>query len=258
MAVNAALADDAPGFLEMVGVALEERLDGRTQRQSAPPGSSTAQLLHGARQLRQDRSAAILVDGLSDHELAYDLFGRLRDELWRSRHSWAVATRARDSAPLRTPPADAFWSSIVEIPPLSLAETERFLRIGLSEDEFQSVDPDRPIAGTYPRHLIRWARDRLEGPLQEQAGIRDPLWFLSRADVGRGEAMALVELHGLGRPVSVHDDEFLSALGWSRPYAQRVLAGLEERGLLRSIPERNEQPGRPRKLYEINPAPPPE
>lgn len=73
---------------------------------------------------------AILVDGLIDSDVGYDLFGRLRDELWSSGHSWAVAVRPRDSAALRTPPADAFWSTVVEIPALTTEETERLLHLG--------------------------------------------------------------------------------------------------------------------------------
>jgi len=66
----------------------------------------------------------------------------------------------------------------------------------------------------------------------------------------------MAELIGLGRPVSAHDPELLERLGWSRPYAQRILSHLESAGLLRAIPERNPQrTGRPRKLYEPSPSP---
>lgn len=63
----------------------------------------------------------------------------------------------------------------------------------------------------------------------------------------------MIEIQGLGRPVSVHDADLLDRLGWSRPYAQRILSTLEANGILRSIPERRDAPGRPRKLYELNP-----
>ena len=80
----------------------------------------------------------------------------------------------------------------------------------------------------------------------------------SNAPRRRGRATqaagAMVELLGLGRPVSAHDPELLERLGWTRPYAQRILAHLESAGLVRSMPERGgERAGRPRKLYEPNP-----
>jgi len=255
--VNAAPADDAASLLELVDEALEERLVDRPQTPSPETGSRTARLLRAARRLRREQSAAILVDGLIDPNLGYDLFGRLRDELWSSGHSWAVAVRARDSAVLRTPPADAFWTTVVEIPTLTPEETEGLLKLGLSPQEQNTVDANRPIAGVHPRYLIRWAQDLLDhGEHSELAASPWHLHLEKASDLGRSEAMAVAELQGLGRPVSAHDSELLERLGWSRPYAQRILSGLEERGLLRSIPERRDKAGRPRKLYELNPTPP--
>ncbi len=254
--VNAALADDAASLLELVDVALENRLGDGSRASSSEIGSPTVRLLQAARRLRREHSAAILIDGLLDAALGYDVFGRLRDELWSAGHSWAVAVRARDSAVLRTPPADAFWSTVVEIPALTAEETDRLLHLGLSANEYKTVHANRPIAGVHPRYLIRWAQDLLDhGEPTGPAGAR---WqrYLHQAYLGRSEDMVVAELQGLGRPVSAHDPELLERLGWSRPYAQRILSGLEERGLLRSIPERRDKAGRPRKLYELNPTPP--
>lgn len=254
--VNAALADDAASLLELVNLALEDRLADGSRAPSPEIGSPTVRLLQAARRLRREHSATILIDGLIETDLGYDVFGRLRDELWSAGHSWAVAVRARDSAVLRTPPADAFWSTVVEIPALTAQETDRLLHLGLSPHEYKTVNASRPIAGVHPRYLIRWAQDLIDhGEPNSPAGSR---WqrYLHQADLGRSEDMAVAELRGLGRPVSVHDPELLERLGWSRPYAQRILSGLEERGLLRSIPERGDKAGRPRKLYELNPIPP--
>jgi energy-coupling factor transporter ATP-binding protein EcfA2 len=253
--VNGTLADDAGGFLDLVEAMLEEHLVGASEQPRARNESDLVRLVHAARRLRRDQSVAILVDGPISQPVAYDLFGRLRDELWSTGHSWTVAVRPADSAALRTPPADAFWSRMVEIPPLDLDETRQLLEAGLSSDEHRFIDQDRPISGVYPRNLIQWVRERLEGGDDKRQLATDPQWFLTDTEVGRSEAIALTELQGLGRPVSVHDEDFLKRLGWSRPYAQRVLSGLEARGFLRSIPERNDQPGRPRKLYELSPPP---
>ena len=254
--VNGSLADDASEVLELVDTALEERLPRESPPVPVDEGPASSRLLRRARRLERKRLATIIVDDLADPDSCFDLFGRLRDELWRLGHSWAVAVRPRDSAALRTPPADAFWARVVEIPPLSQEETDRLLLGGLTGEEYMTLDADQPISGVHPRYVIHWAQDMLE-PVEHQDGRRlEPQWHFERAsELGRSEAMAVAELQALDRPVSAHDPELLERLGWSRPYAQRILSNLEEHELVRSIPERRDKPGRPRKLYELNPSP---
>jgi energy-coupling factor transporter ATP-binding protein EcfA2 len=244
VSVNAGLAGDAAGLLELVADALGP---------AAEDGGGGAGLLRAVRRLRRDAPAAIMVDGLIDPDVGYDVFGRLRDELWDLGHAWAVAVRPRDSAALRTPPADAFWSSVVEIPPLEADEVARLLRLGLRPEELRRVEGGPAVAPAHPRQVIRAARAALD-PGAEGVSHR----HLERAaGLGRGEALAAAELRDLGRPVSAGDPELLERLSWSRAYAQRILSNLEEHGVVRSIPERSDRPGRPRKLYELNPTLPP-
>jgi hypothetical protein len=245
--VNAGLAVDAEGLLALVN----SELGGETDTVPArSPATGVASLLAAARRLRREDPVAILVDGLLDPDVAFDLFGRLRDELWELGHVWLVAVRPRDSAPLRTPPADAFWGAIVEIPLLSVSEIADLLRRGLDEDEYRLVDDavEWVITGAHPRTVIRMAQFVLA-----HGGVEVGVDELTRraAALGRSEELAMVELIGMGHPVSAHDPELLQHLGWSRPYAQRVLSKLENEGLLQSMPERDtDRPGRPRKLYE--------
>lgn len=253
--VNAALADDATDLLDLVRVAVDERLGPPKAERPEDATRGAEGLLRAVRRLRGETELVILVDGLIDADVGYDTFGRLRDELWALGHAWMVAVRPRDSAVLRTPPADAFWSTVMEIPPLDQETTSRLLRRGLSDQELRIVERDQPIAGAHPRYVIRAAQDALarEGAVGGSAtgGGQKHLEWASQ--LGRGEAMVVAELIGLGRPLSAHDPDLLQRLGWSRPYAQRILSHLEDQGVLRSIPERNDRPGRPRKLYELNP-----
>jgi energy-coupling factor transporter ATP-binding protein EcfA2 len=255
--INAAVADDATELLDLVDAGLDARLNGGRDTDEAAPRSSGPGLLRAARRLRRDEPTVILVDGLIDTDVGYDVFGRLRDELWALGHTWAVAVRPRDSAALRTPPADAFWSTVIEIPPLQPEETERLLRLGLTDDELSTVNRHGPIPGAHPRYAIRAAQDVLDRSDDVGTAARRQEHLERASLLGRSEAMAVAELQGLGRPVSAHDPELLEQLGWSRPYAQRILSHLEERGVLRSIPERSDRAGRPRKLYELNPDLPP-
>jgi energy-coupling factor transporter ATP-binding protein EcfA2 len=253
--VSAALARDAHELLSLVDVALRERLGDREQDRAAVPISSGRGLLADVRRLPRSVPAVILVDGLLDPEVGYDVFGRLRDELWALGHAWALAIRPRDSATLRTPPADAFWGAVVEIPPLNHEETERLLRLGLDDHEYHQVDRDRSIAGAHPRSVIRDAQALLDRDAGAAGPSMGPELSRRASLLGRSEGMAMAELQGIGRLVSAHDPELLERLGWSRAYAQRILSHLEAARLVRSIPERSDRPGRPRKLYEPNPDP---
>ena len=251
--VNAAPAGDAVSFLELVSLALGDDGPGGSDRPSASLGDAVS-LLVAVRRLRAKDAAIIVVDDLSDAEIGYTVFGRLRDELWEAGHVWLVAARPRDSGALRSPPADAFWGAVVEIPPLDADEVTSLLTRGLDDDEYARVASDRALSGILPRALIRDVQRRLaaDGPPDDVALSTK---LEERANhLGRSEAMAMAELLGIGRPVSAHDPDLLERLGWSRPYAQRMLSHLESAGLVRSFPERTgERTGRPRKLYEPNP-----
>ncbi len=104
--------------------------------------------------------------------------------------------RPRDSATLRTPPADAFWGAVVEIPPLNHEETERLLRLGLGDREYRQVDRDRSIAGAHPRSVIRDAQALLERDARAAGPAMGPE-LLRRANLlGRSEGMVMAELQG--------------------------------------------------------------
>jgi predicted transcriptional regulator/energy-coupling factor transporter ATP-binding protein EcfA2 len=244
--VNGALTDDTEELLEAVADALSE--PGEVPRLGHPPNSNA--LLELTRAIGRRPETVIALDGLRDEKIAFDLFGRLRDELWAAGHAWLVASRPQDATKLRMPPADAFWAKVVEIAPLDHEETEEFLRRGLEPQEFEDIGAERPPAGLHPRLLIREAEGHLEG---RGSGRLERLQQLidAAAEIGRSESMAMVELIELGHPASAHDAEMLERLGWSRAYAQRILSSLESAGLVRSIHEpAGERPGRPRKLYE--------
>jgi hypothetical protein len=249
--VNAALADDAETLLEEVEECLD-RLDGEADEDTPPRLPQPPGLLSLARAISAHRPAVIILDGLLDEEIGFDLFGRLRDELWAAGHIWLVAVTAPVSATLRTPPAAAFWSTVAEIPPLESNEVSDLLKRGLDSKEWHRMKGISPPSELHLRAVIREVERILEG----DGGKDERMGALieEASGIGRSEAMAMSELIGLGRPASVHDDELLDRLGWSRAYAQRIFANLEAAHLVRSIPEANkERTGRPRKLYEPNP-----
>jgi AAA domain len=247
--INASFAESAESLLREVEQALQAPDAGQGGPGSLsprPPG-----LLPLVRAIATHQPAAIILDGLRDEGVGFDLFGRLRDELWAAGHVWLVAVTPQKSAALRTPPAEAFWSTVVEIPPLESDEIRELLEKGLDSFERRKVKARYPISDVHPRELIREVEQILEG--DEGQGRRIGSLTEEAGRLGRSEAMAMTELIGLGRPVSVHDPELLDRLGWSRAYAQRIFAALETAHLVRSIPEPSkERIGRPRKLYVPN------
>lgn len=248
--VNAALAETARDLLAMIDAALPGSASSWTSGEEA---GGKARLLDLTQALAGYQPSVIFVDGLSDPEIGFDLFGRARDELWATGHSWLVAVRPKDSAALRSPPAEAFWATTVEIPPFNEEETEEFLSRGLDEDELHRLEHDLhevPTDGFHPRLLIRELEKRLEEE-PPAGGMRIGVLLHQASLLGHSEEIALVELINLGRPASAHDPELLEGLGWSRPYAQRIFSRLESANLVRSLPEPSgERAGRPRKLYE--------
>lgn len=244
--LNAALADSAADLLTLA----VKSLAGNHPPFPIDETEGSFRLLTLTRALAAQAPAVIVVDNLSDAEVAFDLFGRLRDELWAAGHTWLVAVRPVDSVALRSPPAEAFWATVVEIPPFDEREALEFLHRGLDEDELGRLHHETFVEGFYPRLLIREVEDALDQEERED-GMRIGALLVRASELGGSEELALVELINLNRPASAHDPELLDKLGWSRAYTQRLFSNLESAGLVRSLPAASgERTGRPRKLYE--------
>jgi hypothetical protein len=131
----------------------------------------------------------------------FELFGRLREEVWALPHQWVVEVSSEQSGALRQPPADAFFSAVFEIPPLDEQEIEQLLRRGLEEDEARVVlqQPKRPLMD-YPRDVVRYARSTLGGTLEGEQNAARRREVIA-AGLGRTAHMALAEIEARGAPV---------------------------------------------------------
>lgn len=242
--VDGTLASTAQDLLRLISRALGHPPD--------PAGDSDGSddpllLLDALAALPRRRDAIIVIDGSPDSDAAYTLFGRMRDQLWQLPNSWIVTATPEEGGRMRTPPADAFWSLILDVPPLDRPEIDDLLARGLDDQELARImaEPSLPLHTT-PRRVVRWVYDVLDGvnpsstaDLQIRANM-----------LGRQAIMALHAIEALGRPVSAGDPELLSYLGWTRPNAARWLARMEHAGILRSFTGATEGQGRPPKLYE--------
>jgi hypothetical protein len=255
--VDASLADSPIEFLQLVELALRSTSGDQGAIRSFmtvdPDQALPVQLTTAVAQLPTGQPTAVLVDGALADQVAYEIFGRLRDRLWTLPHTWVLATTPQRSGALRAEPAAAFWSAHVTIGEMGAEEIDELLRRGLDGDELARVQasPTYPLRDT-PRRVIQLAHDLLDGTIagnEQPARRREGI----AARLGRPESMALAELEALGRPATASDDELLARLGWKRPYTGRVLTRLEDAGVVRSFPAPREGQGRPAKLYEPNP-----
>lgn len=201
---------------------------------------------------RREHHPIVLLDHLPA-PLCWELFGRLRDELWTLDLRWVLAGNLDEQARLLAPPADAFFEHTIYLTPFNEQEIVELLA--------RRDDLDGQIAGDVRRSIA----ERCEGnPSRALALARravlaeDPL-----AAVLRGTVVDQVERE-LGRPAGrladdlarngpagPSDQDLLRRLGWSRPRAYQVFEQLERAGYVESSAERTGQPGRPRSTYRL-------
>lgn len=206
----------------------------------------------------------VLVDGIPQPGIAYGLFGGHRDDLWGLPFTWVVTGDASERRRLLQPPADSFFDAVITIEDLSDDEAKHLLELRLGSRPSRGDPAARALKGSIPslvaqamennpRRLLAMARsvvlddgdaaavtDRLAGQQAVAAGISRPA------------AMLFSELIDHG-PVSASDEGLLDSLGWTRSRVVQVMQQLAARGLVVCSSESPEGPGRPRKMWRINP-----
>jgi len=253
--IDATAAQDAMAVIDLVEANL-----------GLPPlGDDAAERLHHlARGADETNVDTIVIDGLGDPMIVHQLFGRLRDELWELPYRWIVAGQAESRDRYLTPPADAFFDSIVTLDELSEEDAAELLRRRAhavdprDEDAAEvvlgvAVQLARTITPRQPRHLLAAARDVLvKGEEDPTAWVNNWLGLQVRAsELGRPAALLFAELIDLA-PVSASDPILLERMGWTRSRATQVLRRLEEDGLVVARTETPDGPGRPRRVYSPN------
>lgn len=241
--VNAALVEDATGFLDLVinGLSRAHANSNLTSQLTAPPmsiqASETILLQEKARRLRAAPEAWILVDDLYEKKVIRTVFGGLRDFLWESGHHWVVSARPADRGAFLSPPADAFFAERINLPPLTRRELERFAEhAGTGQGKrLESLARD----ATYPREAVRTL-------LQIDTSIDTDD---AEAALGRAVAAVFQDVLALRRPVTPDDPELLAASGLSEVTLRKYLNRLAASGYLEDETARSGAPGRPRKIY---------
>jgi hypothetical protein len=221
-----------------------------------PPRTSTEGLLAGIRTVREalaqaERRPLLILDELPSGEVAHQLFGQLRDELWSLPATWVVAAETGDQASYLRPPASAFFETIVILKPLPEPDALELLRRRTADGQVSAAVLRDVVAAAEgnPRRLVELARGALlEGrSVDEAAGARAIRQERAR-DLGEAASRLVAYLETNG-PASASDERMLSELGWSRSRATQVLRELEQAGLVKASSERNDS-GR-RKVYAL-------
>lgn len=199
-----------------------------------------------------------------------ELFGALRDELWKVDARWLVTASTAHAAGLLRPPADVFFETRVSLPRLAADEVADLLRVRFDapDDAAHDAAAEALVAavaqadpGT-PRRALEMARELLAEPtvggtgLTGSQAVRVTEGSRRRAaaleQVSRPARMLAAELDSIGW-ASASDQQLLDRVGWTRPRVVQVVGELERRGLVQ-MREENTGRGRPRKLYRLTPA----
>ena len=213
-----------------------------------PPGAASTYLVRLVRDLGGEAAHMVLVDASGAAAAVYELFGRLRDELWQLDHRWVVAIDADELGTVTRPPADAFFDVEVALPPMSDDELVELLRrreTPLGETALRQI---AAASRGSPRAALQAARQAVIDGREPGDVLAARAWRETEAvRLGRPHAMLMAELERLGA-ASASDEDLLDRMGWTRERAAQVLAQLERAGLVTASTERQAR-GRPRKVF---------
>lgn len=203
-------------------------------------------------------NTVILLDDV-DSAVGHALFGRLRDELWQMPLIWGVGVDQDELGGVLSPPADAFFETVVALEPLSgedrveLVKERAIHGFGdLSATQITDLGASGP---GNPRRLVDYARLAAEDGVRPQDLIEAAAQrrIIAEEVAGRDGVMLVEVMEHLGT-VSASDPRLAAELGWQRPRIASTLVRLEQAHLARSFLEAREgRSGRPRKLYELIP-----
>jgi energy-coupling factor transporter ATP-binding protein EcfA2 len=220
-------------------------------RDNAVAGASRSVSMH-LDAIAKEKPTIILLDATAAAGPVYELFGRLRDELWQQEHRWVVAIDESERATVMKPPADAFFDLVVAIGGVPTNRLVELLARRAGDEE--GVDPkliQNAAAGAKgnPREAIRALSNAV-------VNERDPADYLSErallldeaSEIGRAPAMLMAELLDRGQ-ASPSDEDLQATLGVSRARLTQIFRGLQASHLVIAEAERPSGPGRPRTVY---------
>lgn len=251
--IDASLADDLPGLLDLVAATVRGHASIRRPPAVRPFGRAlgeTGAALAMLDELKSysfepGRTVVLVLDEIQSGGVAHALFGRLRDELWSLPFVWVVAADASRRAAFLRPPADAFFGTVIELRPLDphLMLKRRFADLPPVHSEALAR-----LSDGSPRRLIELVRQVLVENRHPRDLVAAEERIASILDRFGPSARMLVDAMRSRGSVSASDDELLERLGWTRSRATQLLKQLEAAGLVMSETEK----GGRKKLYRLS------
>jgi hypothetical protein len=217
---------------------------------ATPPIAGASRPLQSAiERIAGVKASVVLVDASGSAEAVYGFFGRLRDALWQTDHTWLVAVDHHEQATALKPPADAFFDTVIALQPFSTQDLTGLLARRVSDVPGSVLGGVAAGAEGNPRAAIRALNEAI-------VHGRDPTDVLAArgrlleraADLGRPHGMLMAELLDRGS-ASPSDDDLQKTLGISRARLTQLFRTLFEHGLVVAGRSAIEGPGRPRTLY---------
>jgi hypothetical protein len=213
--------------------------------------SVPAALLERLRVVLPERSLVLVDDLAADR--GRELFGSLRDEVWRLGLSWVVAIDTAEAAALLRPPADVFFETVVRLAPLAVPEAHDLLRrrgVDLGDSD---ADTLAQLAGGVPRRLVDLARAVVADGRPVSGLVAERTDQARRLDALGEPARALVEALADVGPAGPSDPELQRRMGVTRPRLVTLFRQLEDAGVVvELLPDRSAgTPGRPRTRYAL-------
>lgn len=208
--------------------------------------------MRSALESRGQRDVIVFVDDPMP-DVARLLFGRLRDELWELPLVWAVSSDTQSRASFVEPPADAFWSRVVDLEAFSAQSMGEILRRRLGDYPLAREVCDRIVESSdgNPRTLIARANEVVvqQRPLEEIES-EESHRAAALGQVSDAARRLFDELRD-GGPASPSDVRLQTALGFSRSRIAQLVRELEQVGVVRAAQTAGSGTGRPRKVFEV-------
>lgn len=221
----------------LAALATDEQADDPAVAEGLLHAGETVRALRAleARNDEIDGRVLVVVDDI-DPIVGFELFGRLRNELWLlDRIHWLVLCLDHDMPMLTRPPADAFFDARLSIGPLSYEEARRVLRAR------QLDEPEQ----------LEWIAEEDRMPVTVLRAVSEPVRRDTLSDplpVPAADLLAWLRAHG---PHAISDAALLRGTRLSRTAATRAAASLRETGLIREVTAPpTGRPGRPKRFYE--------
>lgn len=200
-------------------------------------------LRQAAARIESETRLVLLLDDLPT-EHCYELFGRLRDEIWELPVQWVVTgTTAHLEAP-----ADSFFDTVIHLPLFEIEALQdlvsRRADSGTLEERVALEDIAGPVldavAPCTPRQALSAIRDVYLSDDFERAS-KDLAWVGEARARLTGTAAKVIDSLMVHGPTHAGDERLLAEVGVTRNRVVQVLGDLEVEGLVVSEREGRKQ-----------------